>query len=39
MAVQSDVMEAAEPYDRTKALNAFKLGDVAFYWITRACAI
>ena len=32
-------MEAAGPYDRAKALNAFKLGDVTFYWITRACAI
>src|SRR6202163_3078269 len=39
MAVQSDVMEAAGPYDRAKALNAFKVGDVTFYWITRACAI
>src|SRR6266566_337293 len=40
MAVQSDVMEAAAgPYDRAKALSAFKLGDVTFYWITRACAI
>ena len=39
MAVQSDVMEAAGPYDRAKALSAFKLGDVTFYWITRACAI
>src|SRR6202161_4336740 len=39
MAVQSDVMEAAGPYDRARALNAFKLGDVTFYWITRACAI
>ena len=33
MAVQSDVMEAAGPYDRAKALSAFKLGDVTFYWI------
>jgi phosphate transport system permease protein len=32
-------MEAAGPYDRARALNAFKLGDVTFYWITRACAI
>jgi phosphate transport system permease protein len=32
-------MEAAGPYDRAKALNAFKLGDVTFYWITRICAI
>src|SRR5204862_4380492 len=39
MAVQSDVMEAAGPYDRARALNAFKLGDVTFYWLTRACAI
>jgi phosphate transport system permease protein len=39
MAVQSDVMEAAGPYDRARALNAFKLGDVTFYWITRICAI
>jgi phosphate transport system permease protein len=42
MAVQSDVsdvMEAAGPYDRARALSAFKLGDAAFYWITRACAI
>src|SRR6202051_1307972 len=39
MAVQSDVMEAAGPYDRARALYAFKLGDVTFYWITRACAI
>src|SRR6266853_1543820 len=39
MAVQSDVMEAAGPYDRARALNAFKLGDLSFYWITRACAI
>ena len=38
MAVQSDasnVIEAAGPYDRAKALSAFKLGDVTFYWITR----
>src|SRR5437763_13679982 len=39
MAVQGDVMEAAGPYDRARALSAFKLGDVTFYWITRACAI
>src|ERR1700704_2190682 len=39
MAIQSDVMEAAGPYDRARALNAFKLGDVTFYWITRVCAI
>jgi phosphate transport system permease protein len=42
MAVQSDmsdVAEAAGPFDRARALSAFKLGDVTFYWITRTCAI
>src|SRR6202171_2294323 len=39
MAVQSSSMEAAGPYDRAKALSAFKFGDVSFYWITRASAI
>jgi phosphate transport system permease protein len=40
MAVQSTSMEAAAgPYDRAKALSAFKFGDKAFYWTTRACAI
>src|SRR5438105_11678996 len=39
MAVQSDVIDAAGPYDRAKALSAFKLGDTTFYWITRASAI
>src|SRR5260370_33016215 len=39
MAVQSDVMEAAGPCDRAKALSASKLGEVTFYWITRGCAI
>jgi phosphate transport system permease protein len=32
-------MEAAGPYDRAKALNAFKFGDVTFYWMTRLSAI
>ena len=39
MAVQSDLLEAAGPYDRAKALSAFKLGDITFYWITRLAAI
>ena len=39
MAVQSTLIEAAGPYDRAKALSAFKLGDKTFYWTTRACAI
>jgi phosphate transport system permease protein len=39
MAVQSDVSVAAGPYDRAKALSAFKFGDTSFYWITRLAAI
>src|SRR5437879_11242564 len=39
MTVESDAMDAAGPYDRARALSAFKLGDVTFYWLTRACAI
>jgi len=39
MAVQSGAMQVAAPYDRARALQAFKLGDVTFYWITRVCAI
>jgi phosphate transport system permease protein len=39
MAVQSDVAEASVPFDRARALSAFKLGDLTFYWITRLSAI
>jgi len=42
MAVQSDtsnVIDALGPYDRAKALSAFKTGDLTFYWITRISAI
>ncbi|MEY9125103.1 phosphate transport system permease protein [Bradyrhizobium yuanmingense] len=39
MAVESNVIDAAGPYDRAKALSAFKLGDVTFYWITRLSAV
>src|SRR5262249_41432189 len=42
MAVQSDVNEAIEVeggFDRARALSAFKLGDVTFYWITRTSPI
>ncbi len=39
MAVQGDAMEAAGPYDRAKALSAFKFGDKAFYWVTRCSAL
>src|SRR6202163_4181341 len=35
----SDLPETAAPHDRAKALGAFKLGDVTFYWITRLAAI
>src|ERR1700724_2293910 len=39
MAVQSDLLEAAGPYDRAKALSAFQLGAAPFFWIPRASAI
>src|SRR3981189_1771629 len=39
MAVQSSSMEAAGPYDRAKALSAFKFGDAACYWSAGGCAI
>ena len=39
MAVESNVIDAAGPYDRAKALSAFKFGDITFYWITRLSAI
>ncbi|AVT83711.1 phosphate ABC transporter permease subunit PstC [Rhodopseudomonas palustris] len=40
MAVETTGLQtAAGPYDRAKALSAFKLGDKTFYWTTRACAI
>ncbi len=42
MAVQtelSDMAASAGPYDRARALSAFKLGDITFYWITRLSAI
>jgi len=32
-------MDVAGPYDRARALSAFKLGDTTFYWITRLSAI
>ena len=41
MAVETnagDMLEAAGPYDRAKALSAFKAGDITFYWITRLAA-
>jgi phosphate transport system permease protein len=39
MAIQSEAGDAAGPVDRARALNAFRLGDIAFYWITRMSAI
>ena len=39
IAVPNEVREAAGPYDRAEALNAFKFGDISFYWITRICAM
>ena len=37
--VQSASMDSVGPHDRARALKAFKLGDSAFYWTTRSCAI
>ncbi|KQW21566.1 phosphate transporter permease subunit PstC [Afipia sp. Root123D2] len=39
MAVQGTSLEAAGPYDRARALSAFKFGDKAFYWTTRIAAL
>ena len=32
-------MEASDPFDRARALNAFKLSDSVFYWATRFAAL
>ena len=37
--VESEAMDVVAQYDRAKALSAFKLGDLAFYWVTRLSAI
>lgn len=39
MAFHGSAMEQAGSHDRARALNAFRLGDRAFYWITRISAI
>lgn len=40
MAAQPPALTAsAAPLDRARALSAFKLGDVSFYWITRLSAL
>jgi phosphate transport system permease protein len=31
--------EASKPFDRARALAAFKLGDTTFYWLTRVSAL
>lgn len=38
-AVHDSVIEQAVPHDRARAMNAFKLADRAFYWITRLSAM
>lgn len=38
-AIESEAVESVASYDRDRALGAFKLGDRAFYWITRVSAI
>lgn len=32
-------MDATGPYDRARALSAFKFGDTVFYWMTRLAAL
>ena len=39
MVVHGRSLEAAEPFDRARALNAFKLSDSLFYWATRLAAL
>ncbi|ABA03774.1 phosphate ABC transporter membrane protein 1, PhoT family [Nitrobacter winogradskyi Nb-255] len=39
MAVHSSAIEQAASHDRSRAMDAFKLGDRVFYWITRISAI
>ena len=39
MVVQGGALEASGPYDRARALSAFKLSDNVFYWATRIAAL
>ena len=39
MVAQSGAMDTTGPYDRARALSAFKLGDTVFYWMTRLAAL
>ena len=39
IALHGSAVESADPYDRTRALNAFRFGDRAFYWTTRISAM
>jgi phosphate transport system permease protein len=39
MVVQGGTLEASGPFDRARALSAFKLSDSVFYWATRLAAL
>jgi phosphate transport system permease protein len=39
MVVQGETLEASGPFDRARALSAFKIGDTAFYWACRIAAL
>ena len=39
MVVQGGALEASGPFDRARALSAFKLSDNTFYWATRIAAL
>jgi phosphate transport system permease protein len=39
MVVQGGALEASEPFDRARAISAFKLSDSVFYWATRFAAL
>src|SRR6476469_7293140 len=39
MVVQGGSLEASSPYERARALNAFKLSDTVFHWATRIAAL
>src|SRR5687768_4078165 len=39
MTVHGSAIQQAASYDRGRAMNAFKLGDRAFYWTTRISAM
>jgi len=39
MVVEGGALDASGPFDRARALSAFKLSDSAFYWATRLAAL